>query len=37
MTVKIVVAPKVIVQPENLNYTPGLNCWGCNYMLCVPA
>ena len=34
---KMVVAPKVLLQSEDTSWTPGLNCGGCNYMLCVPA
>ncbi len=33
---KIIVAPKVLVLPEDLKDTPGANCWGCNTMFCVP-
>ncbi len=32
---KVVVAPKVEVEYETPK-DPGINCLGCNYMICVP-
>ncbi len=33
---KIVAAPKVVVQSVDNEQKPGANCWGCNALLCVP-
>lgn len=33
---KVVVAPKVLVQSPDSQELPGANCGGCNAFICVP-